>query len=749
MELTSFVGRRPELTQAKGLLSSARLLSLVGMGGIGKTRLARRLASEVRRNFPDGVWLVELADLHQGALLPQAISAALGIRDESSTPVGTLIDHLRTRRCLIVLDNCEHLAESCAALLDELLRAVPALKVIATSRHVLGVEGEQVFPVSPLPHESTSDRPSEAMELFEERASSADSNFRITRENREAVAAICQRLEGLPLAVELAAANVRTFKPTEILERLQDPGLLSANEQTRPLRHHTLWATVEWSYRLCTRQEQKVWEQLAVFSGGFTVESAQEVCTGLDRSTVMGALMGLVNKSILSRVDNAQQTRTRYRMLEPVRQYAAEKLEATPEAEEVRRRHRDYFLRVAQRSLTDYCSPRDIEWYATMRTEHPNIRQALAFSLSDSEKPETAVEMATWLRPFWVQSGSVLEGYRWLRKALDHAIEPSTQRAEGLVAASILGFLLEDNEAARKLLNEYRETAADLGCTEPNAATLFASALEAFADGNIGKAFDEAERAVQRGRESGDAGATAEAMALSALYVLILGNERAEEVTSRFLAYAESHQAHLMKAIALYPLGAVRWFNGDVDSATTHMREAIRLYQLFDHPGMVAVCVEGLAWSAAQTDAERAAKLLGAAKSIWKYSQMRFAEKAVQKVGRTVETQLRQKLGDLAFEQEHSAGQGLLFDDAIALALGKSPESNRKRKDPAAQAGLTRRERQVAALVAEGLTSKEIAAKLVISHRTADAHIENIRAKLGFRSRARIARWFTEQAEAD
>lgn len=747
-ELTSFVGRRGSLMHAKNLLASARLLTCAGMGGIGKTRFAKRLASEIRRTFPDGAWLVELADLRQGALLPQSISATLGVRDESSDPVGTLLDHLRERHLLLVLDNCEHLSESCAVLIGKLLQAVPRLKIIATSRHVLGVEGEQVFPVPSLIHDSANDAPSEAMELFEERASSADPSFRITDDNRETVAAICRQLEGLPLAVELAAANVRTFSPTEILDRLQDPELLTACERTRPSRHHTLHSAIGWSYRLCTHQEQRTWEQLSVFSGGFTAQSAEAVCTTLDPdSTVMSALMGLVDKSIISRVYGTHGTKARYRMLEPVRQYAAERLASAPDADEVRRRHRDFFFQLAQRSITDYCSSRDVDWYATTRMEQANIREALDFSLSDPDEPEIAVEMATSLRPFWEQSGSTLEGYRWLRRALNRATEPSRNRAAGLVSASILGFLLEEDERARALLKEHLELTSWQGYDECAAIASFASGCEAFADADIAMALERTERAVELGLRHTDTVVVAESMALSAFAAFIIEHEHAEDIATRFLRYAESHAAHLMKAIALYPLGAVRWRRGDTASATSLMREAIRLYQLFEHPGMVAVCVEGLAWSAAKTEPDRAATLVGAAKSIWKYSQMRLPQTAVESVAATIEARLRQKLGDLGFEQALTTGQELPFDDAIALALGESAEIRPKPKDAAARAGLTRREREIAALVAEGLTNKEIATKLVISPRTADAHLEHILAKLGFRSRAQIARWFSTQEQ--
>ena len=750
VELTSFVGRRDDLTQAKNLFASARMLTLTGMGGVGKTRFALRLASEVRRQFPDGVWLVELADLRQGDLLTRTISTALRVRNESSDPLSILVDHLRERRLLVILDNCEHLAEACAVLISGLLQVAPDLKVLGTSRHVLGVVGEQVFPVPPLTHESTATGLSEAMVLFEERASAADPRFRITEENREAVAKLCRALEGLPLAVELAAAHVRTFSAAEIAERLAHTEVLTATERTRHPRHRTLDAAVDWSYRLCTPEERRLWEQLSVFSGGFTIETAGGVCLAAEpEPTVVGALIGLVDKSVIVRINGTHGLRGRYRMLEPVRQYAREKLASSPDELLVRRRHRDYFFRLAQLGLTDYCSSRDVEWYATTRSEQANIREALEFSLSDPDAVDTTIEMATALRPFWQQSGSMIEGCQWLRRALDRTTEPTVDRAAGLVAASILGFLAGQTGEARTLLREYRELITRPGFDDFSVITPFASALEAFADGHAHLAFEQAEKTVELGIDRERTVLVAEAMALSALCVFLTNHERAEEITLRFVHFAENLGAHLLHAIALYPLGAVRWRQGDVVSATALMRKAIHLYQMFEQPGMVAVCIEGLAWSDAERDPHRAAMLLGAAKSIWRYSQMRLPQAAVQGVTSGIEAQLRQHLGDPEFAQIFATGQELSFEESVALALGSGAEPKPRARKPAAHASLTRREQQIAALVAQGLTNREIAAKLVISPRTVDAHVEHALVKLGFRSRTQIARWFSTSEHSD
>lgn len=248
---------------------------------------------------------------------------------------------------------------------------------------------------------------------------------------------------------------------------------------------------------------------------------------------------------------------------------------------------------------------------------------------------------------------------------------------------------------------------------------------------------------MKEGLDRENPGLVAEAMALSVLYAIIIESEEAEQLAEQFLQFTERHSAHLLKAVALFPLGAVKWYKGDLESATSLMREAISLYQKFAHPGMVAVCIEGLAWSAAESDPERAAMLLGAARSLWQHSQMPLAQDAVHRVTSNIETAVRQNLGDRRFDQKITAGQEFSFDESVSLALGTEPETKARPRDRASDAGLTRREGEIAALVAEGLTNKQIATKLVISPRTVDAHVEHILTKLGFRSRTQIARWIT------
>lgn len=744
VELTTFVGRRSELVLAKKLLTSARLLTVTGIGGVGKTRFARKLASEVQRNFRDGAHLIYLADLRHEGLVAQTVSAGLGIVDQSSEPVGTLADYLRDRRLLLVLDNCEQVAAPCAALIDRLLREAPDLRVVATSRHVLGVEGEQVFSLPPLASGQVDQETNEALELFEHRASAADPTFRVTDENLDDVVAICRQTDGLPLAVELAAAHVRTFSPMEIRQHLTSLENAKGAGQVRPERQLTIDATMAWSHGLCTPSEQRGWEELSVFLGEFTAESAAAVYSrDAGAESISDVLRGLVDKSIITRVASLPTGEARYRMLEPVRQYGSEKLESSPRAREVRRRHYDHFLRVARKSYTDACSERDIEWYAATAAEQANLRAALEFSLSEADDQTLALELANPLRYFWQQSGQILEGYRWLRRALECNPGATPSRAQGLVAASVLGFLLEEADAARTLLDEHLDLVAEHGFTEFTSLALFASVLEALTGGDVAEAFERAEHGLDTESPTDDPTTTAATMALAAFCAFIADHDRSEEAAERFLNYTRRHGAHLLQANALYALGVVRWRKGDVTAATSFMREAIRIFSLFEHPAFIAICVEGLAWSAAEEGRpERAITLLGAAESLWRYGQVRLAESAVRQIASSVQAKLKRLVGEQNFEAALRTGRKLSLDEAVALALETSPRPpSLTRTAVEGSGGLTAREREIADLVAEGLTNKEIAARLVIAQRTAESHVQNILVKLGFRSRSQIARW--------
>ncbi len=330
IDVTSFVGRRRELSEARRLLGDARLLTLAGAGGVGKTRLALRLAAEVRRTFPDGVWLADLAPVQDGELVPQTVIAALGLQDHSTRlPVETLLEYLAGKRLLLVLDNCEHVLDACAVLATKLLSQAEALRILATSRQLLSVEGEQVMEVPPLSvpdldwlSAAGSLTGYEAVRLFAERAAAVVPGFAVTASNGAVVARLCQGLDGMPLAIELAAVRLRVLSAEQILERLDDRyRLLTGGSRTGLERHQTLRAAIEWSYDLCSPQEQILWGRLSVFSGGFDLEAAEQVCAGEDiaQEDVFELVTGLLDKSVLAREEHG--SRVRYRLLETIRQY--------------------------------------------------------------------------------------------------------------------------------------------------------------------------------------------------------------------------------------------------------------------------------------------------------------------------------------------------------------------------------------------------------------------------------------------
>jgi non-specific serine/threonine protein kinase len=442
-DINSFAGREQELTQARLLLTGAeaRLVTLTGAGGVGKTRLALRVAQAMRRAFPDGVWLVELATLEDEALLGATVANVLGVSARaSSSPMAVLASYLEDKTTLLVLDNCEHLASGCAVLVSKLLAHAPGLRVLATSRQPLDCEGEQLLVVAPLPVPDLSRLPPDsdlsqypAVQLFTERAQAVNLSFTITPANRAAVAGVLQRLDGIPLAIELAAARIRILTPAQILARLDDPfRLLSSGYRAAPARHKTLRATLDWSHALCSPDEQVLWARTAVFVGEFNLDAAEQVCHGggISQPDILALIAALVDKSILSRARDGPVAW--YSMLEPIRQYGRERLVASGQAAALRARHCDYYLHLVERAEADLFSPRQVEWFNRLELELPNLRLALESSLAQPDQAHTALRMAVALRVLWTTSGRPLEGHRWLTRALDLDVEPSVARARAL-----------------------------------------------------------------------------------------------------------------------------------------------------------------------------------------------------------------------------------------------------------------------------------------------------------------------------
>lgn len=457
-QITSFVGREKELTDLKKLLYDAHMLTLIGPGGTGKTRLSIQSAGESMSNYRDGVWLVELAPILDPLLVPRTTAIAVGLREEPQRPViDMLCDYLREKKLLILLDNCEHLVDACAQMANKILQAAPNVRILASSREALGIAGEVTYRVPSLGLPDMSHLPSfeslnqyEAVKLFIDRAMSAIPSFTVTNDNAPSLAQICYRLDGIPLAIELAAAKVRVLSVEQIAKRLDDRfRLLTGGSRTALERHQTLRAAIDWSYNLLPPNEQVLFRRLSVFIGGWTLEAAESVCsdTSAKSENVLELLEHLINKSIV--IAEETQHETRYRMLETMRQYANEKLVESGESDILRDRHLEYFLNLAETAEPHLTRPEQLEWLAQLDADYENIRSALEWALT-KESAEPSLRLCAALGWFWWVRGYWLEGTKWIERALCKPRHPSKDenivRVRALYQDAALANWLDDLE---------------------------------------------------------------------------------------------------------------------------------------------------------------------------------------------------------------------------------------------------------------------------------------------------------------
>ncbi|MFD6061324.1 protein kinase domain-containing protein [Rhodococcus wratislaviensis] len=755
-ELTSFVGRRREVTETKGKLSVSRLVTLTGIGGVGKTRLAQRVATDLRRAFRDGVWLVELGELRDGSLLAEVVAAALGVRDRSPRPLEeVVVGFLAPRHLLLVLDNCEQLVDAVAWLVETLLRTCPDLRILATSREPLGIGGEAVLRVPPLTVPGPDRDPSlrglpqfDAVTLFAERAAAAVPGFVLTDDNRVAVTRICRQLDGLPLAIELAAARLRTMSVEQILDRLADRyKLLTLGGRGAPTRQQTLQLCIDWSYELCTPPEQQLWARLSVFAGSVELDAVETICSGgLAPEDLLDGVAALVDKSILIREDAG--VVVRFRMLETLRDYGREKSEYVGEHQVLRRRHCDWYLSLAVEAEAEWVSPRQLEWIARIEREQPNLREAMEFSLShvDDADTEAGLRIAAALFPFWLARGLLSQGRYWLDRALARSPGQMTvERVEALYADSALAELQGDFTAGTALVEEGRVLVEQMGDATAHARIIQAEGLLAVFRGDLHRASRLLEEARDLSAVQGDVTRQVEILYELGLAYELRG-ETAKAITchEQVLAITESRGESMYRSYSLWSMGVAVWRQGDSDRAARLVEQSVRLGRVLDDPLIVAVCLESLAWLCDERSAERAGVLMGAAEELGRAlgsSTVLFPHLFVYH--QECESRTRRTLGARGFQAALRNGRALGFRAAVAYALGEQPDG--ATPSVGAVTALTTRERQVADLIAQGMTNKAIAAQLVMSHRTAQGHVEHILAKLGFTSRAQIAAWVVEQ----
>ncbi len=762
VELSSFVGRQREISELKGLLAAdgTRLLTLTGPGGGGKTRLATAVAFEVVEGFEDGVWWVGLASLSDPTLVPQALASALEVREASGRPLTeTLVEHLKPKRTLLVLDNCEHLIDACAALVDTLLRSCPGLKILATSREALGVAGERVWVVPPLASPDPLHLPPveelaryEAVRLFVERAEAA-SRFELTEENASTVAQLCNSLDGVPLAIELAAARTKVLSVGQILGRLEDSlKLLAGTDRTAPARRRTLRATLDWSHELLDGQERKLFRRLSVFAGGWTLEAAEAVGAGdgIEQVEVLDLLSGLVDKSMVVAGAGAEGA-LRYRMLEPVRQYGLERLEESGEARGVRELHARHYLTLAEQAEPQL---RDQEaWLERLEKEHDNFRAALSWALDrqevrpDEERAEVGLRLAAALAQgrFWNAYGPS-EGRRWLERGLARSgTSPGLVRAKALREAGWIAIFQGDFQQAVALLEEglalYKELEDKPGVT----TSLVNLGLLALHGGDHELARKLGQEAEALRQELADRQVIGFLLIFLGMIALDEGDhDRAVALLEESLALNQDLGDVRGVAMCLTFLGTTVLERGDPERAASLFEEDMRILRgLRDKTG-TAYGLRGLAGVAAlRGEPTRAARLWGADEALREAAGLvlsPFERSHPDYEG--YQAAARSRLDEAAWESAWSEGRAMTQDEAIEYAL-KTEEPASPLKETA---GLTERELEILRLVAEGLTDSQVAQRLYLSPRTVGQHLRSIYRKLGVPSRAAAAKEAAERS---
>jgi predicted ATPase/class 3 adenylate cyclase len=678
--LTSFVGRDRELADVNRLMSRSFLLTLTGPGGSGKTRLAIQVAADALEQFKDGVWLVELGALADPDLITQAAASVVGVREVAGRPLEeSLLDHLRPKHLLLILDNCEHLVAACARFAGDILRACPQVRILTTSREALGITGELAYPVPSLfvPDLRTASAEevaaSDAVRLFEERATFSRPEFRLGPGNVAAVAQVCHRLDGIPLAIELAAARVKVLSVEELAARLDDRfRLLTGGSRTALPRHQTLQAAIDWSHALLTAAEQALFRRLCVFAGGFSLDAAEAVCAGDEVAAdgVLDLLVRLVEKSLINA--EMQAGGTRYRMLETMRQYARDRLLESGEGAAVRARHLQWYLDLAERARPELERPDQVAWLDRLEREHDNMRAALEWGL-ETGPAEAALRLASALQPFWFVRGYLTEGAGWVERAI--AQRADTPAAVQAAALGSLGILLEfwrgDYERARGLFQESLELFRSVDDKEGMSKALFRLALSGFDDAEAEGLF---EQSLSLSREVGTDVHTARVMVNLAGIAHRKGHQqRAGALFDESLSLARRTGDKWVLMLVLENLADVALGQGEYDQAAALGKESLTLAAEMDHKWWIYVNLTDLAEVAlGRAQPERAARLLGAAERLRKTIGLQVWPQAQADFDRRL-ARSRAALGEAAFQAAWAAGESMSPAETMAYALREPP----------------------------------------------------------------------------
>jgi non-specific serine/threonine protein kinase len=756
--ISTFIGRKNEIVAVKQLILKNRLVTLTGAGGSGKTRLALKIAHELLEKFNNSVWFIELASLTDPSLISQKIASTLNIREQSNQPLlDSLIYYLSRHPSLLVLDNCEHLIAACAEIANILLQKCADLKILTTSREVLGITGEVTWIVPPLSlpeaqpwrgptraQEALDEyQKSESVQLFIDRATTYDPGFELTSKNGAWVAEICRRLDGMPLAIELAAARVRTLSAQQIAERLDDRfGLLTAGSHTAASRHQTLAATIEWSYTLLSEKEQILLQRFSVFPGGGTLKAIESVCigNGIKKSEVLDTLSQLVDKSLV--VTSQISGKKRYSLLETIREFALEKLAQSQEMESTKNRHLDFYLQFVEEAEPKIKGPEELIWYARLEAEHDNLRAALGWAL-ESRNAEAALKLASSLSFFWFVQGHMREGIIWLEKALEKSQGASlASRAKAL---RFLGGLLissekKDFDQISKLFKESLELYRKQDNQSGIAWILNQLGVIAMMQGEFNKAKQLLEESLALRKEIGDPWDIAQTLQNFAPLSLRQNDyASAREFAEKTITWFQRAGYKRGVVRTSMDLAEIARLEGDSANAVAILTKALPQFLQFGDRWSSAEVLESLATlTIERSKFKQAAQLFGMAEALREKIGMPLHSFEYGNYQKDILT-LRKNLNETEFSQAWRKGRAIPLEKVIEF-VSQEPEMYSSVVKKTIEE-LTAREREAAILIAQGMSNREIADAMTVTVKTVEANVTRILRKLGFDSRVQIATW--------
>lgn len=801
VQLTNFIGRKRELAEVEGLISTSRLLTLTGTGGCGKTRLALKVAELTSGNFRDGVWLVELESLDDPKLVSQFINQTLGVPHQSANPpIKSLIRFLQPKSMLVILDNCEHLIASCAHCAQQILVQCADVRLLATSREPLAIPGEKIYPLggllSPSSHAASQGSPQDlfnydSVRLFVERARAVLPQFELSADNAASIIRICRRLDGLPLALELSAARCKLLTPQEIADRLDHRFRLLVSSQRGELnrRHRSLRAAIDWSYDLLAPQERLLLQRLSVFAAGCSFASVEAVCggDGLEPAITLDLLSSLVDRSLVT-VQTLQRSQARYHLLDTIRQYAREKLAAGRGEAAMRDRHLNHFLALVEEIAPKLTEKEQGHWFDRLADEYSNIRAALSWSL-ESGYIEAGLRIANAVYPFWTLRDYFEEALAWLERLLARAGDeiPVLVRVNALTnSAYLAGF--QGKAAKQMALGREAELLAEKAGEGGKQALVLAIAVQVHAARLAGDEQTErvsTRRVVELIHSIDDQHLLVTAAIPLSLTLMSIGrfdeaHTILEESLSEFrakddyykcamilnfsgdLARCEGHYADAKNAYeesfsllreldaerdiasVLHNLAYTYLHLGNFEHAQHLFQESLRMHQAQQNVKGIAECLMGYAAMAADAGlAASAARLLAAAMVLGGHNTAPTWP-ATRLEYHYYLKRIRSRLNDAEFEAEGGIGRLLPVEEAIRYAKNLPLETAAKRVPRKKKDHLTPREREVAQLIVQGRSNTEIADELVLSKRTVETHVSNILRKLDFTSRSQIVGWFLE-----